>query len=94
MTAKTAAKADAYRLDRVTTPEHLEMAFSTTLTCGEYTFVAGYYYRPNKGCYYAAIYKFTTDDHTCEGKVELLEVSDETFQDNGHAIAWCLTQIK
>lgn len=94
MTAKTAAKADAYRLQRVTTPERLEMAFSTTLSYGEYTLVSGYYYRPNEGCYYAAIYKFTTADHTCEGNVELVTVSEKTFEDNGHAIAWAINQVK
>jgi len=64
------------------------------ISFGAYTLVSGYYYRPNKDSYFAAIYKFTTADHTCEGKVELMKVSDETFVDNGHAIAWAISKVQ
>ena len=37
-----------------------------------------------------AIYRFTTDDHTCEGEIELVSISKDTFEDNGHAIAWAM----
>ena len=96
MTAKTAAKADAYRLQRVTTPENLEMKMmhngGVVITFGDRILIAGYYYQPNGECYYAAIYRFTTADHTCEGTVKLVTVSQETFADNGHALAWCMAQ--
>ena len=96
MTAKTAAKADAYRLQRVTTPEELEMKMmyngGVVITFGDRILIAGYYYNPNGRCYYGAIYRFTTADHTIEGKVELMKISDDSFADNGHAIAWAMKQ--
>ena len=96
MTAKTAAKADTYRLQRLTTPEDLEMKMmhngGVVITFGDRILIAGYYYQPNGECYSAAIYRFTTADHTIEGKVELVKISDESFIDNGHAIAWAMKQ--
>ena len=96
MTAKTAAKADAYRLQRVTTLEELEMKMmhngGVVITFGDRILIAGYYYRPDGNCYYAAIYRFTTADHTIEGKVQLVKIADEAFIDNGHAIAWAMKQ--
>lgn len=37
-----------------------------------------------------ATYRFTIADHTCEGRVELVSISEDTFEDNGHAIAWAM----
>ena len=94
MNSKTAVKADTYRLQRTTTPENLEMRLmnncGTILTFGDRILVAGYYYAPNGRCYYGAPYRFTTADHTCEGRVELVSISEDTFEDNGHAIAWVM----
>ena len=96
ITAKTAAKADTYRLQRITTSEELEMKMmhndGVVITFGDRILIAGYYYRPDGNCYYAAIYRFTTADHTIEGKVELVKISDDSFIDNGHAIAWAMSQ--
>ncbi len=98
MTRNTAAKADTYRLQKTTTPENLEMRLmhnsGTILTFGEFTLVAGYFYNPNGRSYYGAIYRFTTADHTCEGNIELVSISDETFEDNGHAIAWAMSKAE
>ena len=94
MNSKTAAKADAYRLQRATTPEDLELKMmhsgGTILTFGDRILVAGYYYDPNGRSYYGATYRFTTADRTCEGRVELVSISEDTFEDNGHAIAWAM----
>ncbi len=94
MNSKTAAKADTYRLQRTTTPENLETRLmgdrGTILTFGDRILVAGYYYNPNGHSYYGATYRFTTADHTCEGRVELVSISEDTFEDNGHAIAWAM----
>ncbi len=96
MTAKTATKADAYRLQRVTTPEELEMKMmyngGVVITFGDRILIAGYYYNPNGRCYYGATYRFTTADHTIEGTVKLESISDDTFIDNGHAIAWAMSR--
>ena len=41
---------------------------------------------------HGAVYEYTTEDHTCEGEVRLAAVSDERFEDNGHALAWAMAQ--
>lgn len=98
MTKNTAAKAETYRLQKTTTPEDLEMRLmhnrGTILTFGDFTLAAGYYYDPNGRSYYGAVYRFATADHTCEGKIELVSISDETYTDNGHAIAWAMSKAK
>ena len=87
-------KASIYRLQKATTPERLEMSLmhsgGSILTFGDRILVAGYFYSPNGRCYYGATYRFTTADHTCEGRVELVSISEDTFEDNGHAIAWAM----
>ena len=97
MTKKTAQKADTYGLQGITTPERLEMRFAygngKTINFGDFTLIAGYYYKPNSGCYFGAVYRFSTDNHTCEGKVELISISDDTFEDDGHAIAWAISKV-
>lgn len=86
--------AKTYRIPTTTTPEDLEMKRAldngAILTFGDRILVAGYYYNPNGRSYYGAIYRFTTEDHTCEGEIELVSISEDTFEDNGHAIAWAM----
>ena len=88
------SKAQTYRLPQTTTPENLETRLmhnsGTLLTFGDRILVAGYFYAPNGRNYYGATYRFTTADHTCEGRVELVSISKDTFEDNGHAIAWAM----
>ena len=90
-------KAREHRLPMTTTPENLETAFftgsATFLTFGTKTLMAGYSYQGRgQNSYFAAAYEFTTDDHTCEGEIRLTAVSDEYFEDNGHAMAWAMQQ--
>ena len=96
MKKTTAQKAATYRLPETTTPENLEMKLmnnlGTILTFGDHILAAGYFYDPNGRSYYGAVYRFTTGDHTCEGDIKLVGISDETFIDNGHAIAWAMTK--
>ena len=96
MKKATAQKAATYRLPETTTPENLEMKLmnnlGTILTFGDHILAAGYFYDPNGRCYYGATYRFTTEDHTCEGEIKLVSVSDETFIDNGHAMAWAMSK--
>lgn len=88
------SKAQTYRLPQTTTPENLELKMmhggGAILTFGDRILVAGYYYNPNGRSYYGAAYRFTTADHTCEGDMELVSISEDTFEDNGHAIAWAM----
>ena len=86
--------AAARRLPIASTPENLEMSFSTVLNFGNDVLVADYYYQPKGGCFYGAVYTFTTNDRTCEGKVKLVTTSEESFEDNGHAVAWCIANCK
>ena len=80
-----------YRLPETTTPEDLACYWSTTLNFGNHVLLAGYYYAgQGKPSYFGAIFTFTTDDHTCEGKIRLEAISTEMFPDNGTAIAWCI----
>ena len=94
MNSNTVAKAETYRLPTASTPENLEMRLmhnsGAILTFGDRILVAGYFYSPNGRSYYGAVYRFTTTDHTCEGQVELVSISEDTFEDNGHAIAWAM----
>ncbi len=87
-------KASTYRLPTTTTPENLETRLmgnrGTILTFGDHILVAGYFYNPNRRCYFAATYRFTTADHTCEGEIKLTAISEDAFEDNGHAIAWAM----
>ena len=85
-------RAKEYRLPMTSTPENLEMSFSKLLTFGNKVLVAGYFYTYKGNCYYGAAYEFTGSDHTCEGEVKLTAVSEERFEDDGHAIAWAMQQ--
>ena len=90
-------KAREHRLPMATTPENLESAFFTDtavfLTYGTKTLMAGYSYQGrHEDSYYAAVYEFTGEDHTCEGEIRLITVSEGFFPDNGTAIAWALAQ--
>lgn len=87
-------KASTYRLPTTTTPENLETRLmgdrGTILTFGDRILVAGYFYNPNGRCYFAATYRFITADRTCEGGIKLTAIAEDTFEDNGHAIAWAM----
>ena len=77
----------------ITTIEELANRFSSAkiLTLGEWVIMAGYHYNGlNENCWYAAIYEFTSDRHTCEDKIRFVEVSDEFFPDDGHAVKWAM----
>ena len=98
MTTAITKNAAKYRLEKTTTPENLELRFmgdrGHVVTFGEYVLVTGYYYNPGHNSYYAAVYKFATAKHNCEGRVDLITVSEETFVDDGHALMWAMSQAK
>lgn len=84
-------KAKTYRLPETTTPENLECGWNCVLNFGSKVLLAGHFYSGrNQNSYYGAVYEYTTDDHTCEGEIRLTAVSEELFEDNGHAIAWAM----
>ena len=98
MTTTITKNAAKYRLELATTPENLELRFmggrGHAVTFNEYVLITGYYYNPGCGSYYAAVYKFATAKHTCEDRVDLITVSEETFVDDGHALMWAMSQAK
>lgn len=80
------------RLPIITTIEELETRFSSAkiLTLDEWIIMAGYRYNGlHENCWYGAIYEFTSDRYTCE-EIRLVEVSDEFFPDDGHAVKWAM----
>lgn len=86
-----------YRLPNPTTSEDLEMRFSgmdgKILNFGDKVLLAGYYYN-GKGnpCYFGAVFEHLDDDLSCEGTIGLRAVSEVEHTDDGHAIAWALSQ--
>lgn len=83
-----------YRMPTQTTPEDLETRWRKVLTFGYRVLLVGYYYHPDGNFYFAAVYEFLDDDHTCEGFIGLRAVSQERFKDDGHAIEWAFKQNK
>ena len=86
-------RAAEMRLPTKTTPEDLESRWSRVLTYGNRILLAGHYYTGTGADYFGAVYEFLDDDATtCEDAIGLREVSAVEFEDDGHAIAWCLRQ--
>ena len=89
MTVSEAIK--TYKLPAKSTPEDLECHWNKVVTYGDKILIAWYFYMgPDKPGYFAAVYEFLTDDHTCEGEVGLRAASDLSFEDDGHALAWAI----
>ena len=85
--------ARTYRLPETTTPENLTCDWRTTLTFGNKVLLAGYHYNGGgQNSYFGAVYEHTDDDLSCEGEISLIAVSEERFEDNGHALAWAMQQ--
>ena len=84
-------RAEEYRLPQQTTPEGLEVRWSKVLTYGNKVLLAGHFYQGmGKPSFFGAVYEFTTDDKSCEGQIELKAISEEFFEDDGHAMAWAM----
>lgn len=82
-----------YRLPNPSTPEDLECRWNKVLTFGDKVLLAGYFYSgPGKPCWFGAVYEHLDGDTSCEGTVGLYAVSEVGFEDDGHAIAWAMTQ--
>ena len=83
--------AQKYMLDLKSTPEDLELEWDTTLRYGNRILMAGHRYNPDGKNWFAAVYEFLDDNETSEEDfIGLREVSEERFEDNGHAIAWAI----
>ena len=83
-----------------TTMERLQMkvsaSYGAVIQFGDKVFVTDCHW---KGGFTAEIYEFVeTPDETGLGDIECRLApwgkTDERFGDNGHAIAWCMAQVK
>lgn len=85
--------AQEYGLPTKSTPESLELRWRRVLKFGDRILLVGYFYRPDGKSYFGAVYEFLDDNaQTCEDFIGLREVSEERFEDDGHAIEWALKQ--
>ena len=83
-------KAKTYRVPETTTSENLGTDWQTVITFGDKVLLAGYFYQGKGPSYFGAVFTFTGNDHSCEGKIKLTAISDEFFADNGHALQWAM----
>ena len=58
--------AKEYRIPTQATPEDLETRWGKVITFGDRVIFVGHYYHPDGNCYFAAVYEFLDDDHTCD----------------------------
>ena len=77
-----------YRMKTKATQEELEENFSTVIRYGNRVLVAGYFYNKGANCYYGAIYMPDEISFNSESELTLLDISEERFEDEGHAIEW------
>lgn len=82
-------KMKTYRLPETTTSENLGYSWNTVVDFGNKVLFAGYFYSgPKANDYFAAVYEHTTADKSCEGEIKLTAISDQHFDDAGHALQW------
>ena len=82
-----------YRFDTSTTMEELEMncnSYGAVLKHGDKVILAVMNY---KGETLAAVYESRSGHLDIESEIELTEIADQTFEDNGHAVAWAIGQM-
>ena len=91
MTEEMINRAREYRAPQTSTPELLECGGFKTIQYGLKTICIGYFYNGPASGYYAAVYIFTGDQHTCEGECRLIAISDNSFEDEGHAMRWAFS---
>ena len=91
--SKMTELAEEYKLPNPATPEDLEMRWGKVLRFGDRILLAGHFYNPDGKSYFGAVYEFLDDnEQTCEDFIGIREVSEERFEDDGHAIEWALKQ--
>ena len=88
-------KAKAYHMPMMSTPEDLESRYlehdDTILKYGDRILIASYYWSgPGEGPWVAAVYEFLQESQDVDDEVGLRTISEERFEDDGHAIAWAI----
>ena len=86
-------RAAALRLPNPSCEEDLESRWSTVIRYGDRIMVSGYIHNPGGKSWIAAVYEFLNPGETdCEDPIGIRAISDDRYEDAGHAIAWCLQQ--
>ena len=83
--------AKEYRLPLKSTQEDMELYWDTVIRYGNRILVAENYYMPDGKSWVGVVYEFRDDNETtCEDEIILRDISEERFEDNGHAIEWAI----
>jgi hypothetical protein len=84
-----------YRLPEITTQERIEGSDGeAAIFYGRYLIKIGYYYECGKPCYFTAIYEALKGTKpTCETELYIDEISEDRFEDAGHAMAWGIERV-
>lgn len=89
---KIEMNARTFRIPECSTQEDLECRWSYALHFGDKVLLAGYYYTGTGLDWFGAVYRFSGKGRECDDPIELQAVSQQFFEDEGHAIAWAMTQ--
>ena len=82
--------ARTFRLPECTTQEDLECRWNVVLQFGDKVLLAGYYYNGTGAEWFGAVYRYSGKGCHCDDPIELRNVSQQFFEDEGHAIAWAM----
>lgn len=84
--------AKKYNLVEVTTTEELEYNWHIVVPFGDKVLLAGYFYQRGENSFFAAVYGYALGDRDIEAPIVLSAVSQEMFEDAGHALQWAMAQ--
>ncbi len=82
---------ETFRLPTITTQEQLESRFHVVVKFGDRVILAGHYCTgEHSPSWYSAAYRFTGPGRSCEDTIVLCRISDQFFEDEGHALLWAM----
>lgn len=88
------SRAKKFQLPVKATRDDLEYRGLKTFRYGDRVVACGYFYNNVRHGtdYYGVVYGFLDDDRSYDGFIELLDVSDNEFEDDGSALRWALNR--
>jgi len=89
--SKIEMNAKTFRIPECATQEDLEERWNIVLRFGDHVLLAGYYFTGTGRDWFGARYRFSGEDHSVDAPISLRAVSQEFFEDEGHAIAWAMS---
>ena len=82
---------ETFHLLTIATQERLEERFHVVVKFGDRVILAGHYYTgEHSPSWYSAVYRFTGPGRSCEDTIALWRISDQFFEDEGHALQWAM----